>query len=126
MKLEELEKYPNIRVIEKDGCFVIMTDEFPIEEYEVFRTSTYDIYLHPSHPPVYYQKKWVGKGRYYVGVPGLANAKVVRSPKGNLVTNVAGTWGAVVNATTEGEFYVLLHPSETLRRKKPVFIVQGG
>jgi hypothetical protein len=113
----------DVKVIERDGNFVIMTDEYPVEEYTLFSTSYYDIYLHPSYPPVYYQKKWVGKGRYYVGVPGLANARVVRSPKGNLVTNAAGTWGAVINATTEGEFYILLSPDETLQRKKPTFMI---
>ena len=104
-----------VRVIKREGNFIIMDDEFPIKEYTLFKTRDFNIYLHKSYPPVYYQKKWVGKGEYHLGLPGLKNAQVVRSPKGNLVTNAAGTWGPVVNAKKEGEFNVSLE--ETLRRE---------
>lgn len=113
-----------VRVIEREGNFIIMDDEFPIKEYTLFKTRDFNIYLHKSYPPVYYQKKWVGKGEYYLGLPGLKNAQVVRSPKGNLVANAAGTWGPVVNATKEGEFNVFLSLEETLRRGKPTYICQ--
>jgi hypothetical protein len=112
-----------VKVIEREGNFIIMADEYPVKEYKVFNTSYFNIYLHPSYPPVYYQKKWVGKGNYYLGVPELMNAQVTKSPKGNLVTNAAGTWGPVVNATEEGEFHVLLSPEETLQREKPTYII---
>ena len=114
----------NAKVTERDGKFIIMNDEFPIKEYTLFKTRDFNIYLHKSYPPVYYQKKWVGKGEYHLGLPGLKNAQVVRSPKGNLVTNAAGTWGPVVNATKEGEFNVFLSLEETLRRGKPTYICQ--
>jgi hypothetical protein len=113
----------DVKVIERDGNFIIMNDEFPVKEYTLFKTRDFNIYLHKSYPPVYFQKKWVGKGNYYLGVPELMNAQVTKSPKGNLVTNAAGTWGPVVNATEEGEFHILLSPEETLRREKPTYVI---
>lgn len=112
-----------VKVIERNGKFIIMNEEYPVQEYKIFNTRYYDIYLHPSYPPVFFQKKWVGKGKYYLGVPELMNAQVVKSPKGNLVTNFIGIWGPVVNATEEGEFHVLLSPEETLRREKPTYVI---
>jgi len=112
-----------VKVIERNGNFLIMNEEYPVQEYRVFTTKYYNIYLHKSYPPVYYQKKGVGKNQYYIGVPGLKNCQVTRSPKGNLVANAAGTWGPVVNATEEGEFHILLSPEETLRREKPTYII---
>jgi hypothetical protein len=113
----------DVKVIERDGNFIIMNDEFPVKEYTLFKTRDFNIYLHKSYPPVFFQKKWVGKGKHYLGVPGLKNCRVVRSPKGNLVTNAAGMWGPVVNATEEGEYHVLLSPEETLQRGKPMYII---
>ena len=107
----------------KNGKFIIHNEEYPVQEYRIFKTRFYNIFLHQSYPPVFFQKKWVGKNRYYIGVPGLKNCRVARSPKGNLVTNAAGTWGPVVNATEEGEFHVLLSPEETLRREKPTYVI---
>ncbi len=112
-----------IKVIKREGNFLIMGEEYPVQEYRVFSSRYYNIYIHESYPPVYYQKKWVGKWNYYLGVPGLKNAQVVRSPKGNLVANAAGTWGPVVNATEEGEYHVCLSPEETLRRGKPAYVI---
>jgi len=113
----------DVKVIEKDGNFLIMNEEFPVKEYKLFSSRYYDIYIHEFYPPVYYQKSGVGKGEYHLGLPGLKNAQVVRSPKGNLVTNAAGTWGPVVNAKKEGEYHVRLSPEETLRRGKPTYII---
>ena len=113
-----------VKVVERNGNFLIMNEEFPVKEYKVINTRYYNIYIHEFYPPVYYQKKWVGKGEYHLGLPGLKNAQVVRSPKGNLVTNAAGAWGPVVNAKKEGEFNVFLSLEETLRRGKPTYICQ--
>jgi hypothetical protein len=115
-----------IKVTVKEGKFIIMNNEYPVQEYRVFTTKYYNIYLHKSYPPVYYQKKWVGKWNHYLGIPELMNAQVVKSPKGNLVTNAAGTWGPVVNATKttkEGEYHIRLSPEETLRRGKPMYVI---
>ena len=108
----------------KNGKFIILNEEYPVQEYRIFKTRFYNIFLHQSYPPVYFQKKWVGKRNYYLGVPELMNAQVVKSPKGNLVTNAAGTWGPVVNAKKEGEYHVRLSPEETLRRGKPTYVIQ--
>jgi hypothetical protein len=112
-----------VKVIERNGNFLIMNEEYPVQEYRIFTTRFYNIFLHRYYPPVYFQKKWVGKGNYYLGVPELMNAQVTKSPKGNLVTNAAGTWGPVVNATEEGEFHILLSLEETLRRGKPTYVI---
>ena len=111
------------KVIEREGNFIIMGEEFPVQEYRKFSCRYYDIYLSHDFPPVYCQKKGVGKWEYRLGVPGLKNAQVVRSPKGNLVTNAAGTWGPVANAKKEGEYHVRLSPEETLRRGKPTYVI---
>ncbi len=112
----------DVKVI--DGNFIIMGDEFPIREYFTVKTRDYEIYLHKVYPPVYLQKKGVGKGTWSLGVPpGLKNCQVVRSPKGNLVANAAGAWGPVINATEEGVYHVLLSPEETLRRGKPTYVI---
>jgi len=116
----------DVEVIQRDGNFIIMDDEFPIREYLVIETRYYKIYLHKVYPPVFLQKKGVNKGRCYCGVPGLKNCQVVRSPKGNLVANAVGAWGPVVNATEEGVFHVLLSPEETLRRGKPTYVIHHG
>lgn len=112
----------------KNGNFLIMNEEYPVQEYRIFATRLYKIFLHQYYPPVYLQKKGVGKWNYYLGVPELMNAQVTKSPKGNLVTNAAGTWGPVVNAKKEGEYHVRLSPEETLRRGKPTYniICQEG
>ena len=112
-----------IKVIEREGNFIIMGEEYPVQEYRVFKTKFYNIFLHQSYPPIYYQKKGVGKWNYYLGVPELMNAQVTKSPRGNLVTNAAGAWGPVANAKKEGEYHVRLSPEETLRREKPTYVI---
>ena len=107
----------------KNGRFIIMNNEYPVQEYRVFKTRFYNIFLHPSYPPVFFQKKWVAKNRYYLRVPELMNAQVTKSPRGNLVTNAAGAWGPVANAKKEGEFHIRLSPEETLRRGKPTYVI---
>lgn len=107
----------------ENGKFLIHNEEYPVQEYRIFKTRYYNIFLHQTYPPIYYQKKGVGKNRYYLGVPELMNAQVVRSPRGNLVTNAAGTWGPVANAKKEGEYHVRLSPEETLRRGKPMYVI---
>ena len=114
----------NMKIEMRNGKFLIHNEEYPVQEYRIFKTRFYNIFLHQSYPPVYYQKKGVGKNQYYIGVPGLKNCQVTRSPKGNLVANAAGTWGPVVNAKKEGEYHVRLSPEETLRRGKPTYICQ--
>ena len=76
----------DVKLLKETEILVIMTDEYPVEEYNCFLqvTMTFTC-IRPTHPFII-KKKWVsGKGEILVlGVPGLANARVVRSPKGQL------------------------------------------
>jgi len=105
-------------------------ERFSLSEYLVFDSRWQEVYLHDGEypSPIVHKKKGVGKFRWYwypERMPVHQNARVVRSPRGNFVTNLNGTmpWGIVLNATEEGEQKVRLHIKESLRRGKPVYEV---
>lgn len=78
-------------------------------------------------PAYYYQKKWVGKGQYYVGLPkaGIRPDEIKKSPSGAPVTNAMGFWGVIrgLPASLDGIKQIVLQPAYDFKRGKPFYEV---
>ena len=60
-------KMINMKIEMRNGKFLIHNEEYPVQEYRIFKTRFYNIFLHQSYPRILSAKKGWAKTNITLG-----------------------------------------------------------